>query len=69
MATRTFTFAENDAPVSEHMRGLVQALRMWVDREEAAPLARTQREQLFRKGRIMGYREVIAIIENSNSID
>jgi len=68
MPTRTFTFAEQDATVSEHMHGLVKALMVWVDREEAAPLARTQREQLFRKGRISAFREVIAIIENSNSM-
>lgn len=67
---KTYTWASKDAPTSEHMRGLVGALRIWRDdikrRENAA--ASRQKREIERAWR-QAYDQIIAIIEDSNSID
>jgi hypothetical protein len=66
---KTYTFADQDAPVSAHMQGLVKALSVWrgdLNRQrEKAPNER-QRQQL--RGMVQAYDQIIDIIKDSNSI-
>lgn len=67
---KTYTFADKDAPTSEHMAGLVEALRIWrndIKRREDAATSRQKRE--IERAWRQAYDQIIGIIEDSNSID
>lgn len=70
MATgKTYTFAAADAPVQEHMTGLVKALKVWradIYRREVNAPSRPQRER--ERAWRQAYDQIIGIIEDSNSI-
>jgi hypothetical protein len=65
----TYTFADKDAPVSEHMQGLIQALKVWrsdIARRESSATNQRQRER--ERAWRQAYDQIIGIIEDSNSI-
>ena len=66
---KTYTFAASDAPAREHMTGLMEGLRMWHgDCERQLSQAKTQKDQSYWRGRRDAFRQIIATIEDSNSI-
>lgn len=66
---KTYTFADSTAPASAHMAGLKRLLVKWAEQaSNESANARNKKQQEFHFGRSEGYREVIALIEDSNSI-
>lgn len=66
---KTYTWAPADAPVQEHMAGLVGALRIWrndIKRREDAATSQKKRE--IERAWRQAYDQIIGIIEDSNSI-
>ena len=65
----TYTFANKDAPVNEHMRGLVSGLELWLkDCELQIGRAKTHSETQYWRGMRDGFRDTIEAIKDSNSI-
>ena len=66
---KTYTFAAADAPVQEHMKGLVGALRHWQgDMDRQLANAKNQKDRTALRAWVQAYGQIIGIIENSNSI-
>lgn len=70
MATgKTYTFAMPGEPAAEHMRGLLEGLRKWAamaNRDSEQAITRQAKDRNY--GRMLAFKEVIAVIEDSNSI-
>ena len=65
----TYRFADDEDPVQEHMAGLISGLESWIlDCERQIVRARTGRDAEYWRGKRDGFREVIAVIEDSTSI-
>ncbi len=66
---KTWTFADDKAPVRDHMAGLCMLLALWERRaaEESAG-ATTAKKREYHFGRSAAFSEIIAVIEDSNSI-
>ena len=66
---KTYTFAAADASVQEHMRGLVKALGAWLISEQNKLDRSTSGSDIpYLRGRVDAYREIMEIINDSNSI-
>ncbi len=68
MEAKTYRFALDDAPASDHMAGLLVGLAHWLhDCERRMSDARTQSDRSYWKGKRDGFRQTIETIKDSTS--
>lgn len=67
---KTYTFAGPDAPISEHMKGLIEGFKIWTrDCQNRMDAAKTQKDKSYWRGKRDGFIQAIETIEDSNSME